>query len=468
MKNFSLNTKISAVLLVFLFIGIVNAGMIFSVIQQQKNNARAINLAGQQRMLSQKMSKEAFILQSTGTGQERGKWAEEIGKTAALFDKTLLGLLNGDASLGLAATKDQVVLDKLHEVSSRWEEFRKNLDALIRSQAGAPAEQESLDAIRTGNIPLLTTMNEAVLLFEQRNNINAIATIQGILFMIILATVIGTFLFIRKQVIHPLRDLTGTLNEGAVIIDNASTVVDSGAALIADQASRQAAAIEESSASLEEITSISRLNVENTTAANDLMQETQGVVRNAYAYMERMNNSMAEIAASGKEIGKIIKTIDEIAFQTNLLALNAAVEAARAGEAGAGFAVVAEEVRNLAMRSAHAAGNTSSLIESIISKINDGAKLVEQTTSSFGEVSQGSEKVAGLTEQIVKSIQEQSIGISQINTGINEMDIVTQKNAATSEESASAAREMRQESSRLIGIVGSLVELVEGSRTHRG
>jgi methyl-accepting chemotaxis protein len=171
---------------------------------------------------------------------------------------------------------------------------------------------------------------------------------------------------------------------------------------------------------------------------------------------------MKEITAASEETSKIIKTIDEIAFQTNLLALNAAVEAARAGEAGAGFAVVAEEVRNLAMRAADAAKNTSGLIEGTVKKIKDGSDLVLKANEAFAEVAVNSSKVGELVGEIAAASQEQAQGIDQINKAVTEMDKVTQQTAANAEESASASEEMNAQAEQMKQISLTLVNIIGG------
>jgi methyl-accepting chemotaxis protein len=177
---------------------------------------------------------------------------------------------------------------------------------------------------------------------------------------------------------------------------------------------------------------------------------------------------MKEITTASEETSKIIKTIDEIAFQTNLLALNAAVEAARAGEAGAGFAVVAEEVRNLAMRAADAAKNTSGLIEGTVKKIKDGSDLVLKANEAFSEVSISTSKVGELVGEIAAASQEQAQGIDQINKAVTEMDKVTQQTAANAEESASASEEMNAQAEQMKQISVTLVNIIGGSANGAG
>lgn len=207
---------------------------------------------------------------------------------------------------------------------------------------------------------------------------------------------------------------------------------------LAEGAGEQAASLEETSSSLEELSSMTRQNANNSNEANTMMISVKKVVGEADRSMSELTGAMKEISTASDETSKIVKTIDEIAFQTNLLALNAAVEAARAGESGAGFAVVAEEVRNLAMRSADAAKNTSVLIEGTIKKVKEGSELVVRTNNNFKEVFETVGKVAELIGEVSAASQEQAQGINQINIAVAEMDKVTQQNAAAAEELASS------------------------------
>jgi methyl-accepting chemotaxis protein len=207
--------------------------------------------------------------------------------------------------------------------------------------------------------------------------------------------------------------------------------------VLSEAASEQAAAIEETSSSLEEMSAMTRQNAESTAKANELMIQAKDITEKANGAMSHLTLSMTDIAQASEQTQKIVKTIDEIAFQTNLLALNAAVEAARAGEAGAGFAVVADEVRNLALRAAEAARNTSSLMGDIVGKVKEGERLVEMTNSAFSQVSSSSGKVVELVGEIAAASQEQSQGIDQVNKAVAEMSRVTQQNAASAEELAS-------------------------------
>jgi methyl-accepting chemotaxis protein len=206
---------------------------------------------------------------------------------------------------------------------------------------------------------------------------------------------------------------------------------------LSEAASQQAAALEETSTSLEEMSSMTHQNAANTDRANELMTNAQEVAKKANLSMDDLTGSMKEMARAGEQTQKIVKTIDEIAFQTNLLALNAAVEAARAGEAGTGFAVVASEVRNLALRAAEAAKNTSSLMVDIVDRIKSGVNLVTATNGAFQQLSTSSVQVVEVMGEIATASREQSQGIDQINKTVAEMNKVTQKNAASAQELAS-------------------------------
>jgi methyl-accepting chemotaxis protein len=279
------------------------------------------------------------------------------------------------------------------------------------------------------------------------------------------AVILGVLIMlpIVRSINRPILSAAESLSNGADQTTGAANQVSSASQSLAEGASQQAASIEETSASLEELASMTKHNADNAQKANDLARQARQAADKGAADMESMKTAVEAIKHSSDDIAKIIKTIDEIAFQTNILALNAAVEAARAGEAGMGFAVVADEVRNLAQRSAQAAKETAAKIEGAIARTAQGVEISGKVAEAFNDIVGKARQVDELVAQVSSASQEQSQGITQINTAITQMDKVTQSNAASAEESAAAAEELNAQSCVMKESAAGLLRLVGGS-----
>jgi len=279
--------------------------------------------------------------------------------------------------------------------------------------------------------------------------------------VVIILSLILMYIIIRRSIALPLKRVTVAVNEGATNITEASQQVARSGQALSDGASNQASAIEETSASLTEMSAMIKQNALNAGETDKLMKKNTGeVLRQANEAMGRLVKSIEDISGASEATRRIIKTIDEIAFQTNLLALNAAVEAARAGEAGAGFAVVADEVRALAMRSAEAAKETTRLIDNTIQTVNQGKEYAAATQSAFGQNVELSNKATTLISEIASASNEQSSGIEQMNGAMSAIDQVVQEIAASAEETASASEELNAQSASMKGIVEELVAML--------
>ena len=237
-------------------------------------------------------------------------------------------------------------------------------------------------------------------------------------------------------------------------VRTASLEIASGNHDLSDRTSQQASSLEQTAAAMEEITSTVQHNADNASQAANLASDASRVAGQGGAVMQQVVHTMDGIDASARKIVDIIGVIDGIAFQTNILALNAAVEAARAGEQGRGFAVVAGEVRTLAQRSATAAREIKTLIESSVDQIRTGNSLVRQAGGTMDQVVGSVERVTSIVGEIDLASQEQRTGISEIGNAIGLMDNATQQNAALVEQAAAAAQTLQEQAAHLAQLVG--------------
>jgi methyl-accepting chemotaxis protein len=270
--------------------------------------------------------------------------------------------------------------------------------------------------------------------------------------------------FHLRSITRPIGHSIQVLSAGALGVASASRQVNAASQSLAEGATEQAAALADASSALEQMAAMTARNAEHCKNAKQFADQTSAAADAGSRDMSDLAAAVDAIQASSTDISNIIKIIDEIAFQTNLLALNAAVEAARAGEAGAGFAVVAGEVRNLARRSAEAAKDIAARIESSASKTGEGVWLTTKVGQSLQEMVEKARKVNDLISEIARASDEQSQGVQKLNQTVARVDQITQRNASTAEESASAASELHSQADSLNRAVAELTAVVGQGR----
>lgn len=271
----------------------------------------------------------------------------------------------------------------------------------------------------------------------------------------VLGKAIRRLLSENNMTLSNVKEASAQITVGSEQVANASQALAQGS-------TEQASAIEQVTASMDEVTQRTKANATQAGEANVLVQSIKDMATSGNDQMKSMIQAMDDINASSETISKIIKTIDDIAFQTNILALNAAVEAARAGVHGKGFAVVAEEVRNLAAKSASAASETAEMIDDTIHKVGNGTKIAQDTAKSLDEIVTSIDEIVGLISNITISSNDQATAISQIDQAISQVSTVVQTNAATSQECAAASEELSNQAVTLKNLMARY-QLVSGA-----
>jgi methyl-accepting chemotaxis protein/methyl-accepting chemotaxis protein-1 (serine sensor receptor) len=364
-----------------------------------------------------------------------------------------------------------VGLKMVIEVEADMSEAEAPFDRYV-NQVRSHDFKAAMDTYRAPLYPLLKKVDDRStdMLKHQREimvatDAEAQHTVSRGIWLLTIVLVVG--LALGAGIIFIIRKLDAQLHQSAVELADGSTQlassaiqVSSSSQSLARETSEQAAMIEETSASAEEINSMAKRNAESARAATAVAADAVLTTQESSRAVTECVRAMELIGESSNRIAKTLQVIDKIAFQTNILALNAAVEAARAGEAGMGFAVVAEEVRNLAQRCAEAAQETSVLVEESLTNSNLGRVKIGSLVQSGEKVNSSFAQMKTLVEQIGHSSQEQGAGIDQIGRAINKMEQNTQKSAANAEESAAAAEQLTAQSDSLRHTADGLSRMV--------
>jgi methyl-accepting chemotaxis protein len=453
-----------------------------------------------------------FVL-STTLGQIQGLLTErELGATSsalfpaaqksqdaqAAFERMLKGfgdavITQDAAGLGKAAEDGAIAVQELKAVSAipglapdrsaeagrlsaavqqLLDDARNTYGAVLANPESMVTERDKLHSIagRNGEIKASLAKTKTQFSTDLDQKLNALqkrSVQQRWLAMIvfgitIVVAVIIVHITIRRSITGPVLRVIQGVQQAADGAAEASEQMSESGGVVARDAQEQAACIEETSSSLAEMSATTMENATRAGEANQLMQEATKTVEEAAHAMEGLTSSMNLISKSSSQVAAVLKSIDEIAFHTNILALNAAVEAARAGQAGAGFSVVADEVRSLAHRAAEAARNSGDIIERTIADVNKGVELATVAHGAFSQVTAKIANGSKMMSQIAASSDEQARGITNIGQAINRIELLTQNNAANAHKTAEAASAMgsqvavtRKHIDQLVSVVGA-------------
>lgn len=428
--------------------------LLYRGIEAHRADGLVINLAGAQRMLSQKMSKEAILL-AAGKGE-----AKLLRESAERFERVLSGLIGGNKELGLPPAASAETLAQLRVVRDLWLPFRGHVNGLM----ARPGEGAHIDAIVRANPKLLVEMNRAVTLLEKEANARVahILQLQGGLFVAVLVLLAGAWKALLAPLLRHLTEVVEEVGQASRIVFGNANQLATSSDWLANTSVAQAATLQETSAASQAIRQTARQCKESSTKAAGVVTAAGNDFGEASRTLSDVVQATKVIGESTSKIASVNQQIDAIAFQTKILALNAAVEAARAGEAGMGFSVVADEVGRLAQRASGASQDTAVLVGSSSAAVADGAVKVGKASAAMQAIQREWDKIRQLTHEIDEMSEQQSSGISQITEAVATMQDNTQRTAAVAEESAASATELRRQAETMLTVAGNLARIVSG------
>ncbi len=507
----SIQGKIALVMVALLMVNVVTVAATFYILSKQEKDSMYIDMAGRQRMFSQKMTKEAYLYALT----RDQKWKEALKKTEAEFQKSLLTLRDGNSDLGMEPTTDEKVLNELDKLVSVWMEFKNKVDEVIHSELGSSNSKSALDYLSKYNLPLLKQANRVTQAYKHlaMESISQLKKMElGLMAIGVLIFIFSTW-FIHVQVLRPLGKLfpviesiasgnlrarvklkvKGELRElGDAIngmaeklnkmvkriqrdsqeIKGSSDKLEDISQTVFDRASSMNEIVSEVAQAAESvddrIMSVTRASQELTEATTEIAQSvahTAAITNDAQEKAYKANEVIQRLGESSDKIGSIIQVINTIAEQTNLLALNATIEAARAGEAGKGFAVVANEIKELARQTSEATDEITSMIQAIQAETGVAVTSVEEITNIVGQIND-------LANTIASAAEEQTATVSEISVNMEDAEVevkgVKEKSTNTADLAGSVqtvAEETATYSKKLNRLANSLEEMIRTFKT---
>jgi methyl-accepting chemotaxis protein len=430
-------------------------------------SARDIEVAGTIRYLVSDM--QASLRQTVIATAKGDKTAAQSAIAQVRGDQSTLEAAVAQLEQNVSASEIRARLSDIRDSMQKFMTAVGNIETLANNSQALEAAEASDGAKslgdRAGAAAADIVRLEREIVSEEQATARRASTYTTILLIVMLAMAVTASVWVLlsvRGIDRSLTHLSGQLGTSATSVLTASEKVAGSSISLSKGAAEQAASIEETSASMEELASMTRHNAANSVEAARLIASVERQVLESNTVLQSMVSSMSSIQQSSAQVTKIIKTIDEIAFQTNILALNAAVEAARAGEAGMGFAVVAEEVRNLAQRSAQAARDTAGLIEDASDKAKQGGDRVAEVVSRIAGISEGIGQATRLVDEVSQASRAQADGIAQVTTTLSAMERGTVATAASAQESADASTDLKLLAGQAMEAVITLEQMTVG------
>ncbi len=506
----SLSVVVASLVAALFLLNIATVSLTVWTLNKQKSDGTAINTAGRQRMLSQKMAKEAMewlYLQNSGA-------RENLASTIFLFDNSLKALTKGDAKLGLEPPKDKELTNKLIKLSNMWKPMKQKLEIVLSSRGKSKAAESAMNYIEQNNIPLLKQADEVTKRYEaisklknkRLKNLEYVMLALGMVLFAVITFVMRRFVtiplaeavealskagegtFTKTMAVKGLKEIrelarafnclvANTVNRMAFFRSILETMesaeknlssVEKSVVQQADNLNVMADEVAESAAlateSLDAVAEASRQMAEATTEIAQSVAQTAEKTNIAQDQALTTSEVISRLGESSDKIGNIIQVINNIAEQTNLLALNATIEAARAGEAGKGFAVVANEVKELAKQTADATQEITEMIQTIQTDTKEAVNSVENITQIVGEVNDLANTIASATEEQTATVSEISTSVEHGAQGAREVKEKAQNAAEESQALIEMANGITSVKEELVGINEKTVTLMK--RTH--